>query len=123
MYLEILKSIMNQLKHSAADIEIEASEIVTTDGLSMAALLPEGFNEDRVGPMCAGAFAFGQGIAEELDLGELGQIIIKGSKCSTLINVAGDQTILTMKVKSDASMDNVSRAVNSAAEKIRLKSL
>lgn len=119
MYLEILKSIMNHIKNTSDDIEIEASEIVTTDGLSMASLLPDGFNEDRVGPMCAGAFAFGQGIAEELNLGDIGQIIIKGSKCTTLINVAGDQTILTLKLKSNAQIEQACVLAENAAEQVR----
>lgn len=119
MYLKLLKSIMNHLKNNSDGVEIEASEIVTTDGLSMASMLPDGFNEDRVGPMCAGAFAFGRGIAEELDLGDLGQIIIKGSKCATLINVADDQTLLTLKLKSNTRIEQACVLAEHAAAQVR----
>ena len=45
MRADMLTSILSELNGSSADIE--ASAIVSTDGLMMAALLPAGMDEDR----------------------------------------------------------------------------
>ena len=47
----MLKSILSDLNGSSADIE--ASAIISADGLTMAALLPQGVVEDRVGAIAA----------------------------------------------------------------------
>ena len=48
---QMLKSILSDLNGSSADIE--ASAIISADGLTMAALLPQDVDEDRVGAMAA----------------------------------------------------------------------
>ena len=51
MRSEMLNSILSDLNGSSADIE--ASAVLSTDGLMMASLLPSGMDEDRVGAMSA----------------------------------------------------------------------
>jgi len=49
---DVLTSILTQLNGTSADIE--ASGIISTDGLMMASVLPAGMDEDRVGAMSFG---------------------------------------------------------------------
>ena len=51
MRSEMLNSILSDLNGSSADIE--ASAVLSTDGLMMASMLPSGMDEDRVGAMSA----------------------------------------------------------------------
>ena len=51
MRADMLNSILSELNGTSADIE--ASGIISTDGLMMAAQLPAGLDEDRVGAMSA----------------------------------------------------------------------
>ena len=44
---QMLRSILSDLNGASADIE--ASAIISSDGLTMAALLPQDVDEDRVG--------------------------------------------------------------------------
>ncbi|MEW5972670.1 MAG: roadblock/LC7 domain-containing protein, partial [Pseudomonadota bacterium] len=62
MRADMLTSILSELNGSSADIE--ASAIVSTDGLMMAALLPAGMDEDRVGAMSAALLSLGDRTAK-----------------------------------------------------------
>jgi predicted regulator of Ras-like GTPase activity (Roadblock/LC7/MglB family) len=49
MRADVLNSVLSELNGSTADIE--ASAVLSTDGLMMASLLPASMDEDRVGAM------------------------------------------------------------------------
>ena len=57
MRADILNSILSELNGTSA--EIEASAILSTDGLMMASMLPAGMDEDRVGAMAAAMLSLG----------------------------------------------------------------
>jgi predicted regulator of Ras-like GTPase activity (Roadblock/LC7/MglB family) len=54
--------------------------VVSSDGLIMAALLPSGLDEDRLGAMSAAMLSLGSRTAQALARGELEQVLVKGSK-------------------------------------------
>ena len=54
---DLLNSILSELNGSTADIE--ASAVLSTDGLMMASMLPAGMDEDRVGAMSAAMLSLG----------------------------------------------------------------
>lgn len=62
-----LQQILNDLNGSTADIE--ASALISTDGLMMASALPQGMDEDRVGAMTAALLSLGDRAAKELAVG------------------------------------------------------
>ena len=76
MRSEVLNSILNDLNGTSADIE--ASAVISTDGLMIASMLPAELDEDRVGAMSAAILALGDRSAAELARGELEQVLIKG---------------------------------------------
>ena len=53
--------------------DIEASAVVSVDGLIMASSLPAGVEEDRVSAMSAAMLSLGERIAGELGRGGLGR--------------------------------------------------
>ena len=69
---------LRELQASSPDIE--ASAIVSVDGLSIASALPQGVEEDRVSAMSAAMLSLGERIATELGRGSLEQVYIKGEK-------------------------------------------
>ena len=73
MRADMLTSILSELNGSSADIE--ASAIVSIDGLMMAALLPSSMDEDRVGAMSAALLSLGDRTAKELARGGLEQVL------------------------------------------------
>ena len=57
MRSNMLQTVLNDLNGTSADIE--ASAIISSDGLMMAALLPNTVDEDRVGAMSAAMLSLG----------------------------------------------------------------
>ncbi|MEO1751066.1 MAG: roadblock/LC7 domain-containing protein [Pseudomonadota bacterium] len=116
MRADMLTSILSELNGSSADIE--ASAIVSTDGLMMAALLPAGMDEDRVGAMSAALLSLGDRTAKELARGGLEQVLIKGDKGYILMTHAGEDAVLTVLAKPQAKLGLIFLDVKRAAEAV-----
>lgn len=116
MRSEMLNSILSDLNGSSADIE--ASAVLSTDGLMMASMLPGGMDEDRVGAMSAAMLSLGDRTAEELARGALEQVLIKGAKGYILMTHAGNEAVVTVLAKPNARLGLIFLDVKRAAENI-----
>src|SRR4030042_3469146 len=63
----------------ASSPDVEASAVVSVDGLTMASALPGDVEEDRVSAMSAAMLSLGDRIASELGRGKRGQGSIGGA--------------------------------------------
>ncbi|HJV07500.1 roadblock/LC7 domain-containing protein [Paludibacterium denitrificans] len=99
---QMLKSILSDLNGASADIE--ASAIISSDGLTMAALLPQDVDEDRVGAMAAAMLSLGERTARELARGELEQVMVKGDSGYILMSYAGKDAVLTVIARREAKL-------------------
>ncbi len=113
---DMLTSVLNELNGSSADIE--ASGVISTDGLMMASVLPAGLDEDRVGAMSAAMLSLGDRTAQELERGELEQVLIKGDHGYVLMTYAGTEAVLTVMAKPNAKLGLIFLDVKRAAERI-----
>lgn len=113
---DMLTSILNDLKGTSADIE--ASAVISTDGLIMAAQLPQGIDGDRVGAMAAAMLSLGDRTAQELSRGLLEQVLIKGNKGYVLMTHAGPDAVLSVLASSNAKLGLIFLDVARAAESI-----
>lgn len=116
MRSEMLTSILSDLNGSTADIE--ASAVLSTDGLMMAALLPASMDEDRVGAMSAAMLSLGDRTASELARGTLEQVLIKGDNGYILMAHAGNDAVVTVLAKPNARLGLIFLDVKRAAENI-----
>ena len=116
MRADLLNSILSELNGSTADIE--ASAVLSTDGLMMASLLPASMDEDRVGAMSAAMLSLGDRTARELARGSLDQVLIKGEKGYVLMVQAGADAVLTVMAKPNAKLGLVFLDVRRAADAI-----
>ncbi len=115
MRAQMLTTVLSDLNGSSADIE--ASAVISTDGLIMAALLPAGMDEDRVGAMSAAMLSLGDRTARELARGTtLEQVLIKGEKGFVLMTHAGPNAVLTVLAKPVAKLGLIFLDVKRAAE-------
>jgi hypothetical protein len=116
----MLTSILTELNGASADIE--ASGIISTDGLMIASVLPAGMDEDRVGAMSAAMLSLGDRTAQELARGELEQVLIKGGNGYVLMTHAGNEAVLTVLAKPNAKLGliflDVKRAASNVADMI-----
>jgi uncharacterized protein len=114
MRADMLTAILNELNGTSADIE--ASAVISTDGLMMAALLPAAMDEDRVGAMSAAMLSLGDRTAKELARGNLEQVLVKGNKGYILMTGAGGEAVLTVLAKPNAKLGLIFLDVKRAAE-------
>lgn len=114
----MLQSILSDLNGGSADIE--ASAIVSVDGLMIASALPANMDEDRVGAMSAAMLSLGDRTAAELARGTLEQVMIKGESGYVLLIHAGKDAVLTVVANQKAKLGLVfldaTRAANAAKE-------
>ncbi len=116
MRIDMIDSILSDLNGSSADIE--ASSVVSTDGLIIAAQLPSTMDEDRVGAMSAAMLSLGDRTAQELGRGTLDQVLVKGDEGYVLMIHAGPDAVLTVLAKATARLGLVFLDVKRAAESI-----
>lgn len=84
--------------------EIEASAVVSVDGLIMASSLPAGVEEDRVSAMSAAMLSLGERISSELGRGVLDQVYVKGKEGYVILMSVGDEAVLTTLVRQSAKL-------------------
>ncbi len=114
---DMLTSILSDLNGTSADIE--ASAVISTDGLMMAALLPASMDEDRVGAMSAAMLSLGNRTAEELGRGTLEQVLVKGAKGYVIMTHAGEDAVVSVLAKPNARLGLIFLDVKRAAESIK----
>jgi len=84
--------------------EIEASAVVSIDGLTIASALPQGVEEDRVSAMSAAMLSLGERIATELGRGTLEQVYVKGEKGYVVLMAIGEDAVLTALAREQAKL-------------------
>jgi len=96
--------------------DIEASAVVSVDGLIMASALPADVEEDRVSAMSAAMLSLGERIANELRRGNLNQVYIKGDNGYVFLMSVGEEAVLTALARKDAKLGLVFLDMRRAAE-------
>ena len=99
---EQMVSRLKELQSGTSDIE--ASAVVSVDGLIMASSLPADVEEDRVSAMSAAMLSLGERIASELGRGILDQVYIRGDNGYVILMSVGEEAVLTALARSDAKL-------------------
>lgn len=101
---------------------VEASAVVSADGLTIASALPSSVEEDRVAAMSAAMLSLGDRIASELGRGALEQVYIKGSSGYVILMAIGNEAVLTALAHENAKLGlvllDMHRTVESLAKLI-----
>ncbi|WP_322495629.1 roadblock/LC7 domain-containing protein [Chloroflexus sp.] len=84
--------------------DIEASAVVSVDGLIMASALPADVEEDRVSAMSAAMLSLGERIASELKRGQLDQVFVRGEEGYVILMAIGEEAVLTALAQSRAKL-------------------
>ncbi|MBI9043870.1 MAG: roadblock/LC7 domain-containing protein [Anaerolineaceae bacterium] len=105
---------LRELQASSPDIE--ASAVVSVDGLTIASALPQGVEEDRVSAMSAAMLSLGERIAGELGRGSLDQVYIKGEKGFVVLMSIGEDAVLTALAREKAKLGLIFLDMRRAAE-------
>jgi len=93
---EQLDQVLNDFERNVP--HVEATAVVSTDGLVIASRLPDQVEEDRVGAMGAAILSISTRSGEELDRGEMLRVLIEGTNGYLLIRSIGEVAILVVLV-------------------------
>jgi predicted regulator of Ras-like GTPase activity (Roadblock/LC7/MglB family) len=108
---------VNRLRDmQAASPEIEASAVVSVDGLIMASALPADVEEDRVSAMSAAMLSLGERISGELGRGSLEQVFIRGKNGYVILTSVGEEAVLTALAREQAKLGLIFLEMRRAAE-------
>jgi predicted regulator of Ras-like GTPase activity (Roadblock/LC7/MglB family) len=98
--------------------DIEASAVVSVDGLIMASSLPAGVEEDRVSAMSAAMLSLGERIATELGRGMLDQVYIRGENGYVFLMSVGEEAVLTVLARQQAKLGLLFLDMKRSAEEL-----
>ena len=99
---ELMVDRLRELQASSRDVE--ASAVVSVDGLTIASSLPREVEEDRVSAMSAAMLSLGERIANELGRGALNQVYIKGQNGYVVLMAVGEDAVLTVLAREQAKL-------------------
>ncbi len=96
--------------------DVEASALVSVDGLIIASALPPDVEEDRVSAMSAAMLSLGERIASELGRGVLDQVYVRGANGYVILSAVGEEAVLTVLARKSAKLGLVFLDMRRAAE-------
>ena len=97
----VLKSLNSVSEH------IEASSVMSRDGISVASVLSEGVDPNRLGAMCASLLSLGDTTAKELDRGKVKKLLLEGENGYILIIHIGNKAVLGIVTRPNANLGMV----------------
>jgi hypothetical protein len=99
--------------------DIEASAVVTGDGLTIASVLGDGVDPDRFGAMCASLLALAARAAQEISRGQLRQVLVEGERGTMLLVQAGSDVVLAVAARPTTNLGMVFLEARRAALKVQ----
>jgi Uncharacterized distant relative of homeotic protein bithoraxoid, COG2018 len=111
---ELIVQRLKDLQASTPDIE--ASALVSVDGLIIASALPRDVEEDRVSAMSAAMLSLGERIASELGRGTMDQVYVHGSNGYVILMTVGQEAVLTVLARENAKLGLVFLDMRRAAQ-------
>mgnify|MGYP003584866270 CR=1 FL=1 len=97
-----VRSLLRSLHAALADVE--ASAVVTRDGITVASLMATTADKDRFGAMCASLLALADRAAKEVDRGRLRQVILDGTGGPMLLTQAGPSAVLAVAASPQSNL-------------------
>lgn len=102
----------------ASSPDIEASAVVSVEGLIIASALQQDVEEDRVSAMSAAMLSLGERIASELGRGSLNQVYIRGENGYVILMAVGEEAVLTTLARRQAKLGLILLDMRRAAESL-----
>lgn len=113
------KQMVEELKKlQISSPDIQASAVVSVDGLIIASALPASVEEDRVSAMSAAMLSLGERISLELKRGELDQVYIRGNDGYVMLTAVGFEAVLTVMANAQAKLGLIFLDISRTAEKL-----
>lgn len=89
-----LNGVLDQFENNVP--HVEATAVVSTDGLVIASRLPSGIDEEKMGAMAAAILSISHRSGEELNRGNLQRVLIQGDHGYMMIRSVGEDAVLVV---------------------------
>lgn len=89
-----LNGVLDQFENNVP--HVEATAVVSIDGLVIASRLPSGIDEERMGAMGAAILSISHRSGEELNRGNLQRVLIQGDHGYMMIRSVGEDAVLVV---------------------------
>jgi predicted regulator of Ras-like GTPase activity (Roadblock/LC7/MglB family) len=111
-----IRSIFKNLNNFSE--QIEASSVMSRDGISVASVLSDGVDPDRLGSLCSSLLSLADTTAKELERGKINQLLLEGDKGYVLIIHVGSKAVLGIVTRPKANLGMVFVEANKTASQI-----
>ncbi|MGH1341650.1 MAG: roadblock/LC7 domain-containing protein [Nannocystales bacterium] len=115
--IDNLNKVLRDLQSGGPDVE--ASALISEDGLMIASALPQHVEEARVAGMTATLLGLGTRAANELARGDLEEVLIRGKDGYACMMAAGSGTLLLAMTTRQAKLGLLFLDMRRAVEDIR----
>lgn len=99
---------------------VEASAIVSVQGLPIVSAMPKGVDDSIIAAMSAAILGVSERAVNELARGRLQQILIQGDEGYVILKRAGDDALLAVMARSDSNLGMIFIVMKGMAQKISL---
>jgi predicted regulator of Ras-like GTPase activity (Roadblock/LC7/MglB family) len=99
--------------------DIEASALISEDGLMIASALPQHYEEIRIAGMSSTLLSLGLRAATELERGSVEQVLIRGQRGYVVMVAAAPGTMLLVLTTHDAKLGLIFLDMSRAVEAIK----
>jgi uncharacterized protein len=99
--------------------DVQGASLVSPDGLSLAASLPGGMDEERVSAMSAAMLSLGERIGKELARGIIEQIYVEGNQGYGVLTSCGEDAVFLVLASKAAKQGILLLEIKRAIETIK----
>lgn len=117
MNIEKIQTLLDELNVESTDIQ--ASALISIDGLMLAYAFSNKIEEDIVAATSAALCALSQRVAKELSRGAIERLFIQGEQGYILMESVDENAVLTVLAKPDAQFGLVFLDMKRSAEKLK----
>lgn len=115
--VENLNRVLKRLQSGSPDVE--ASALISDDGLIIASALPQDIDETRVAGMSATILSLGLRAAAELGRGTVEEVIVRGDHGYAVMLAAGRGVLLLTLANENAKLGLIFFDMREAASEVR----
>lgn len=115
--VETINKILRALQSASPDVE--ASALISEDGLMIASALPQHIDESRVAGMSATLSSLGSRAARELERGDVEEVLVRGKQGYAVMVTASAGTLLLVLASRQAKLGLIFLDMRRAVEDLR----
>ncbi len=98
---------------------IEASAVVSTEGLPIASAMPQEVDDAVVAAMASAILSVSERVSTELVRGKLQQVLVQGDLGYVIIKGAGENALITVLARNDANLGLILMVLKKISEEIK----